>query len=170
MNPSTRPSDVEQPEPLEPPERVWLPRDTDADAWNILAKNPSRDWSTGEPGDNIEYARVSPVPAEDGAPAPPLCVKCGHNSVIGGSCQVLVSICSDDYHGQRLCGCKCVFAAPTGAPDLAVGDERVKEIEQLRHALRIVGCRGIHSTPTEKRNCQCITCRTIGREASQGGL
>lgn len=54
---TTNPTPTEQ-ETLEPPERIWLPADTDADTWNVLAKNPSRDWSTGKPANNIEYARV----------------------------------------------------------------------------------------------------------------
>lgn len=50
-----------KPQSTEPPDSIWLPADTGADTWNILAKNPSRDWSTGEPANNIEYRRVFPA-------------------------------------------------------------------------------------------------------------
>jgi hypothetical protein len=51
------------------PERIWLPADTDHDTWNILAKNPSRNWKTGEPANNIEFVRATQpatTPSDDG--------------------------------------------------------------------------------------------------------
>jgi hypothetical protein len=49
-----------------------LPADTDSDDWNILAKNPSHNWKTGEPANNIEYVRadlLATAGGEGNAPA-----------------------------------------------------------------------------------------------------
>lgn len=48
----------------EAPERIYLPADTDADDWRILAKNPSRDWSTGKSANLLEYILRSSHEAE----------------------------------------------------------------------------------------------------------
>lgn len=40
-------------------------------------------------------------------------------------------------------------------------EAKTKRELELEAALRTVGCRGIHSTPTERRNCECVVCRTF---------
>jgi hypothetical protein len=45
-------SNPNQPNEVKVPERIWLPADTDADSWNILAKNPFLQ-------ETIEFIRAS---------------------------------------------------------------------------------------------------------------
>lgn len=62
-----------------------------------------------------------PQPAEK-------CGKCGHDGsirfAVNGTCAVAVPVCSDDYHGNRPCGCKCEFSP---SPERVQGDAPEKE-------------------------------------------
>ena len=62
------------------------------------------------------------------------CPLCDHDgsSMSEGICVVSVPICSDDFHGMRACGCKCVFPAtgtPLGQPFKDVLAEQMKDPE-----------------------------------------